>query len=224
MKFRKACVQSQIGPGAVVEGRPRTLLGGLLPWNLFKIFGIAAVVHLGFLGLSGYAAEGGIHHAESWDLERDGSRILNFLLVGGVVFYLLKKYAWKLVVARSEEIKNTIAEMERTRKDAQNQLAEFERKAVEMKKQAETIQSDAQKQAEFLKEEIVRMAQKEAEEILKRARDQIDLEANQKKWELQKYAAELAIQLAEEMLAKQVAPENHRKFVREYLEKMGSAK
>jgi F-type H+-transporting ATPase subunit b len=171
-----------------------------------------------------FAAEGGIHHAESWELARDGARILNFLIVGGIVFYLLKRFAWPLVVARAEGIRTLIRDMEKARADAKAQLADFEDRTKCLKEEAEIIREDAKKEAEFLKEEILQAAQKEAEEVLKRAREQIELESNQKKWELQKYAADLAIEMAEEILAQKVVPENHRKFVKEYLAKMERTK
>jgi len=195
--------------------------------SVLEFLGFLFLITLLFLGISPftvYAAEGGIHHAESWEFARVGARILNFLIVGGIVFYLMKKYAWPLVVARSEGIQKMIQDMETAKADAQAQLADFEDRTKCLKEEADTIRTDAGKEAEFLKEEIVQAAKKEAEEVLKRAQEQIELESNQKKWELEKYAAELAIQMAEEILAQKVAPENHRKFVREYLSQLESTK
>lgn len=150
----------------------------------------------------------------------------NWVLVSCVIFlYVLAKYAKDTIVggldARTERIRNELNEAERLRTEAQELLAQYQRKHRDAMKDAEEIIDHAKEAAKRLTDdakaditESVKRREAALEEKIARA------EANAMQ-EIRDRAAELAMTAAEKMIMDSLAAKDgHSKMIDESIEQM----
>lgn len=128
------------------------------------------------------------------------ANFVNFL----IIFWILKRFAFKPMQDRIEERNKLIADGVDHAKRAEEQLKsakeEYEAQITEAKKEAHSIIALAQEEKKNIIEKAGSEATEKAEEIVKRAEERMEAEMNQLKIEFKKYAAELSIQTAEKIV------------------------
>lgn len=151
-------------------------------------------------------------------------QIANFL----VLLFLLKKFAYKPVLAmldeRKKSIEDAISNAESAKTDAEKMRKEYEARLAEAKQEAQDIIAKATKLGEDMKNEIVANAQSEATKAIQRAQDEISREKDQAIAALRDEVAVLAVMAAGKVLGKAIAVEDHEKLVKEFVAEAGDLK
>ena len=136
-------------------------------------------------------------------------KVINFLILFGGLAYLLYKPLRRFLEKRSSDV-------EQNRKDAENTRKEAEARLKEVKAQLENIQEEVlqmKKEAEIAgqkeKMRILEETRKETARIKSITQAQIDMYVAAGIKELREYAAELAIERAEERIKKRLTAEAH---------------
>lgn len=126
--------------------------------------------------------------------------VLSFILFAALVLKLGMPALNAMLDSRIAQIKNDLEEAENLRVEAQEMLAQYQRKHRDAVKEAEGILSKARENAEKFKEN----AEKELSEVI--ARREAQLEDRLKRMEqnaineIQTYAAELAMNAAQQII------------------------
>jgi len=151
----------------------------------------------------------------------------NWVLVSCIIFlYVLVKYAKDTIVggldARTERIRNELAEAERLRTEAQELLAQYQRKHRDAMKDAEEIIAHARETSERLTDE----AKADIEETINRRETQLEDKISRAEasamQEIRDRAAELAIAAAEKLIMDNLsAKDGHSKMIDESIKQMG---
>ena len=143
------------------------------------------------------------------------------LLSFAIVFFILKKYAWKpimnMLYEREQSIELALKTAEKARKEMENLKASNDRIISEAYAEREKIFSDAQKIKEKIVGEAREQAIKEKDKILNDARMTIDAEKNAAIREIRNVAAELSVQIAEKIIRRELSNDQKQK---ELVEKM----
>ena len=149
------------------------------------------------------------------------SRVLNFLIVALGLFFILRKPLRMLMAKRREGIESAIKEAEEARAEAKRLREDYERRTAELGKELEAMKAQAKSDQEALRARLLKEGTESAERILDHARLTIDQETKKAEQQLRSRAALLALELAEKSLERELGPEDQRRFLRDYIHKVG---
>ena len=124
-------------------------------------------------------------------------RVVNFVIMAGGVGYLIVKNAGPFFTARSKKIREEIVQGEEARQEAERRAAEVDRRLANLEADIAGLRAVSEREAEH---EFERMRQRTAAETAKiqaHAEQEIAAAGKTARAELKRYAAELAIGLAE---------------------------
>jgi F-type H+-transporting ATPase subunit b len=141
----------------------------------------------------------------------------NFLVLAGGLGYLIGKNAPSFFAARSEQIGKDMAEARKEREAAEARAADVDRRLANLGAEIASLRAHAQEEAEA---ESQRLAHHRAAEIAKiqaHAEQEIVSAGKFARLELKRYAAELAIGLAEQKIRARMTPETQDALVRGFV-------
>jgi F-type H+-transporting ATPase subunit b len=176
----------------------------------------------GLLALSAGAAwaasgGGGSHGGLS---STDWFRIMNFVVLAGALFFLLRKPIPRALSSRVQGIQSQLTDLEARKAEAEKHLAECNQKLGELEKEAERIVSEYIRQGQDAKARILKEAESASEKIQAQARRNIEHEFEQTKAQLQREIFEQSLAKAEALLKQNVTAEDQSKLVEDYLQKV----
>ncbi len=105
-----------------------------------------------------------------------GPRIFNFVILAGLLWYLLANPIKEFLKNRSESIANELKEIEQKRQAAIDQKAKAEDEAKEAKVKAVEIVEDAKREAALLEENINKQAEQELITLEKVYNEKMEIE------------------------------------------------
>ena len=135
-----------------------------------------------------------------------GWKWANFVVLAGGLGYLIGKNAGPFFAARSQQIRKDMVEAGGQRKEADARVADVERRLAGLGSEIAALRADAQREAQA---ETSRMAQQTTLEIAKiRAQAEQEIASADKaaRTELKRYAAQLAVGLAERKIRGRMTP------------------
>ena len=147
------------------------------------------------------ATEG--HAGWGW-LETIGRWINLFILFGGI-FYFVREPAARFFAKRREEIRRDISRADRLREESQAQLEAIKKRVENLDAELEMIRGESEKEADLERQSILNQADREAEKVLTQAKRQIEGMGRAVRKDLKSYAAQLAVELAEGKIKKDLA-------------------
>ncbi len=172
------------------------------------------------LAASGGHGEGGSLSSEKlWDLFW---RVINF----AVLMFLLVKFGAKPIAGalggRQKRIREELQDLERRRDEAERQYREFETKLASVEKDIDTIVARALAQAEVEKAKIIEKAEKAVGDLKRQSELAIQNEIVEARRSLKNEITEQAAALAEELIVKNLKPEDQVQIIENYLNKVGA--
>jgi len=190
-----------------------------------KIVGIllAVVVLLGLHGLAWAAAEGG-HGAGGLNWKDFLFRLLNFSIMAGILYKLLKKPLTNFFTSRRENIQKTLAELEVKKQEAEKKCQEYKAKLAALEGETQKIVSEYIQEGELEKQKILEAAERQAEYIKEQAQLAIQQEMKAARDTLQREVAEMSVGAAEQILRKKMKAKDQDRLVRDFMTKVVEAK
>lgn len=177
-------------------------------------------------GSMAIAAEAEAEHGEGHGAEAKGwvatdtYRVMNFVVLAGVLIFLLRKPVSKTMNDRIKNIQSELEELEAKKADAEKALEENNRKLATLDKEAEQIVEQYIQQGKEAKERILEEARSSADRLEEQAKRNIENEFESARRRLQEEIIEKAIAKAEEMVKEEISKEDQERLVDEYLEKV----
>ena len=194
--------------------------GGRAPINSELIGALSLLIFIFPLTLayaSGGGTEGG-HEGQSW--VNFAWKLLNFLVMAGVIYWLAAKKVKEFFTGRREGIKTSLAEAVTAREDAEKKFREYAAKLDRATGEIDEITRMIQAQGLTEKERIIEEARKAAEKMKEDARTRMEQEFNKASHQLRIEAVRLSAQMAEGLLRKNIRVEDHEAMVQDYIEKV----
>nr|WP_239585481.1 F0F1 ATP synthase subunit B [Amphibacillus cookii] len=172
--------------------------------------GVAIVQHV-VIG----AAVGGLHI---------GNIIVTLVSFTALIF-LLKRFAWGPLINVMEEREHFVAtELETAqekRVEADQAIKEADQKLDHARKEAKQIVIDAKKSATTLEENILSEARETAKKMRQDAEDEMAVERQEVLQEMQSEVADIAFQIAMDIIQKEISPEDQKRLIQERLDHLG---
>ena len=138
------------------------------------------------------------------------------LVVFGIVYLILKKYAFGPIVSVLEQrrlkIVEAMANADKVKKELADTEATKKHVLAEAATQANKILADAKDSAEIVRTRLEQEAVTEAERIVARAREAGQLEVDRLKVDFQREAGRLVVMAAQKVTGKILTPEDQRRL------------
>jgi F-type H+-transporting ATPase subunit b len=167
-------------------------------------------------------AAGGGGHADSGVILKDFLyRCFNFALMVGLLVYFVNKPIRKGLKERSAGIEKALAEAEAAKQAAEAKHREYTEKLAKATEEIAGITASIRHEGELERDKIVAAAKEMAAKIEQEADNKAAGVVAKARTELREEASRLAVELAEDMLKKQVSADDQKRLVEEYMQKMG---
>ncbi len=139
-----------------------------------------------------------------------------------VMLVILVKYGWGPIVdslqTREESIREDVTEAEKQREKAENLLQEREKQLDQAHSEAREIIDEAREKGEDRRTEIIEEAREKRESMIESAENQIEAERKQALESLQEQIGDLSLDLARQILRREIDEETHRQMVSEFMD------
>jgi F-type H+-transporting ATPase subunit b len=141
------------------------------------------------------------------------------LFLFGVSMFILAKVAFPRIAEaldkRQKAIEDSIDTAERTRKEADELLAEYRERLTAARQQADEIVARARKAGEQAESDLVVKGKERREELLEQARKDIETETRRAIQEIRAEVADLTILATEKVTRKTLTTDDQRRLVEE---------
>ena len=149
-------------------------------------------------------------------------RVLNFI----ALMIILVKFGAKPIASalggRQATVKNELEDLETRRDEAEKQYREFESKLATVEKDIDSIVEKAVAQAEVEKAKIIEKAEQAVDDMKRQAEQAIQNEIVEARRDLKNEVADQAAVMAEELIVRNLTPEDQVKIIENYLDKVGA--
>ena len=149
------------------------------------------------------------------------------LIAFGITYQILRKLAFpriqEALERRQHAIEDSIDAAERTRRKADELLAEYRARLSDARQQADEIVARARKTGEAAESEIVAEARAKREEMMEQTRRDIEAETRRAIQEIRAEVADLTVLATEKVTRKTLTDEDHKRLVEEALAELDFA-
>ena len=149
-------------------------------------------------------------------------RTVNFIALVIILVKFLAKPIANGLSGRRRGIQEELEDLEAKRDAAERSYKEFEGRLAGMEKEMDSVVEKAIAMAQDEKTRILSEAEQSAEEIKKQAEAAVQAAIVEAKGKLQDEVAEQAAAMAEELIVKNLTPEDQVAITEQYLEKVGA--
>lgn len=168
-----------------------------------------------------YAAGGGSGEADHGGQMIDfGWRMFNFAILVGLIYWLLRNKVKEFFIGRRVDIRTSLEEAVAAKEEAEKKFKEYSDKLDKATDEIDGISDMIRAQGLTEKEKIIESARISAEKMKKDAEAKIEQDFKKAKSELRAEASELAIEMAEEILKRNIKEEDHESIVKDHLKSL----
>jgi len=154
----------------------------------------------------------------------------NEIIWGGLAFVVLLLLMWKFALPpvrnmmkqREDRIRDDLERAERTRIEAEEELANYRRQVSDARSEASRILEEARQSADEVKRQIQTQAEADAADTRNRAQEDIRLAAERAQADLQGRVADLSIELAEKIVERNLDRDTQLALVESYIGQVGN--
>jgi len=181
-----------------------------------RVIGLAALL----LGPTLALASGGGHDG-AVVVKDFAYRVFNFALMVGLLVYFVSKPIRNGLKERREGIVKALAEAEQAQVAAEAKFAEYSAKLAKATEEIAEIAASIRREGELERDRILATAKEMAGKIELEAEAKASTAVARARTELREEAVRLAVELAEQMLRKEVTTADQKRLVDEYMQKVG---
>jgi F-type H+-transporting ATPase subunit b len=166
------------------------------------------------------AAGGGEGHGK--ELVDFAWRVVNMIVLVGFLYWLLAQKIKEFFVGRREGIKSAIEQAKIAKEEAEQKYKEYTDKLDKATEEIAGISDMIRAQGLAEKERIIEDARKTAEKMKEDTQARLEQELKQAGNLLRAEAVKLSVEMAEELLKRNVTASDHDAMVKDYLDKVVS--
>jgi F-type H+-transporting ATPase subunit b len=173
------------------------------------------------------ATEGGGGSSGSFLVSPDVGLMIWTLIVFVISMWVLSKFAFPRIAEaldrRQRAIEESIDVAERTRRQADELLAEYRQRLAEARAQADEIVARARRTGEHAEAEALADARRKREELMEQTRREIEQETKRAIAEIRTQVADLTVLATEKVTRKTLTEADQRKLVEEAISELDFA-
>ena len=163
------------------------------------------------------ASGGGESHAAEW---KDFAwRMMNFVILAGLLYWLMAKKIKEFFSGRRDEIKLALEQAQAAKEEAEQKYKEYTAKLEKATEEIAGISEMIKSQGLIEKERIIEDAKKAAEKMKEDTQARVEQEMKKAGNMLRAEAVKLSVEMAEELLKRNIKAADHDVMVKDYLDK-----
>ncbi len=166
------------------------------------------------------ASSGGEHGEGGANMKEFLFKVINFSVLVGLLWWLLSKKIKEFFAGRRVEIRAEMDDAEAQKAEARKKYEEYSSRLTKMTEEISGIADIIKDQGQAEKEKIIADAKKAAEKMQEDTKARMEQEFQKGSAALRLEAAQLAVEMAEEILKKNITAQDHNDMVRDYLDKV----
>ncbi len=175
--------------------------------------------------LTALAEEGGEHAASGWaspvwHVPMIVWQIVNIAIVVGLLVYLLRRPAPTFFNTRAKEIEDLLEKAMREKEEANARLKEVESKMAHLSDEVAEIERSSKEAAEAERQRVLEEAEAAKERIRSDAAEEMERRLKEARRDLRAYAADLAVKMAKEILADNIAESDESRLQERFMSSM----
>ncbi len=166
------------------------------------------------------ASGGGESHGGEW---KDFAwRMMNFVILAGLLYWLMAKKIKEFFAGRRDEIKLALEQAQAAKEEAEQKYREYTAKLEKATEEIAGISEMIKAQGLMEKERIIEDAKKAAEKMKEDTKARVEQEMKKAGNMLRAEAVKLSVEMAEELLKRNIKAADHDIMVKDYLDKVVS--
>ena len=151
-------------------------------------------------------------------------KFVNLFLFIGVLYYFLRRPIGEAMRTRRESIRRDLMRAQEERNAALAKLEEVDARLARLDAEVGAIREQARQEAAAERERIARATEEETRKLREQAQREIESAGKAARHDLRRYAAEQSVLLAEEMLRRDIGPEDDVRLMNGYIEELEGAR
>ena len=152
------------------------------------------------------------------------AKLLNIILFIAIAIYFLRRPLSEKLRARREGIRRDLMRAQEERNAALAKLQEVEERLSKLDAEVETVRAQAQREAAEERARIERQTEEDMRKLREQTQREIESASKAARAELRAYAAEQSVRMAEEMIRREMRPEDDARLVDDYVEELGGVR
>jgi F0F1-type ATP synthase membrane subunit b/b' len=151
-------------------------------------------------------------------------KFVNLFIFLAVLIYILRRPLSEAFKARREGIRRELMRAQEERNAALAKLEEVETRLSRLDAEVTEIRTQSVKEAEDERERIRLATEAEIEKLREQTRREIESAGKAARQDLREFAAEQSVRLAEEIIRKDIRPEDDARLITLEIEELGGAR
>ena len=150
-----------------------------------------------------------------------GLHILNAVILFFILKILLYKPILKFMKKREKSFEDKTEMLDTRDKELIQQKEQYDQMMSDAQTQAASIITKSNEMARDHAKELIDEAKDQSRELVLRARKEIAIEKEQTQLEMKSEIVDMAVQIAEKVLKREVSTEDNKKIIDEFFERVG---
>ena len=151
-------------------------------------------------------------------------KFVNLFIFVGALVYILRRPLGEALRARREGIRRDLMRAQEERNAALAKLEEVEARLARLDAEVAAVREQAEREAVEERERIKRSTEDDMRKLGDQAQREIESAGKAARQELREYAAEQSVRLAEEMIRREMRPEDDARLVNLHVEELGGVR
>ncbi|MDT4895608.1 MAG: F-type H+-transporting ATPase subunit b [Acidobacteriota bacterium] len=151
-------------------------------------------------------------------------RWLNLIIFVAVFIYILRRPVSEAMRARREGIRRDLLRAQEERNAALAKLEEVEARLARLDAEVASVREQSEREATEERERIRKSTEEETRKLREQAQREIESAGKAARQELREFAAEQSVRLAEEMIRRDIKPEDDARLVSLRVEELGGVR
>jgi F-type H+-transporting ATPase subunit b len=151
-------------------------------------------------------------------------RFVNLFIFVGLFIYILRRPVSQAMRARREGIRRDLMRAQEERNAALAKLEEVEARLAKLDAEVASVREQSEREALEERERIKKSTEEETRKLREQAQREIESAGKVARQELREFAAGQSVRLAEEMIRRDIKPEDDARLISLRVEELGGAR
>lgn len=151
-------------------------------------------------------------------------RFVNLFIFVGLFIYILRRPVSQAMRARREGIRRDLMRAQEERNAALAKLEEVEARLAKLDAEVTSVREQSEREALEERERIKKSTEEETRKLREQAQREIESAGKVARQELREFAAGQSVRLAEEMIRRDIKPEDDARLISLRVEELGGAR
>ena len=151
-------------------------------------------------------------------------KVFNLVFFVGLLVYILRRPIGESLRMRREGIRQQLMRAQEERDAATAKLKEVDARLANLEEEVAAVRQQAQREAAEEKERIARSTEDDARKLREQAQREIESAGKVARQQLRRFAAEQSVRIAEEMIRREMRPEDDVRLLNGYVVDLGGVR